>query len=215
MIATDLVIPYQVERASLRGRFLRFGPLLGRILDRHGYPPPVSALLGETMVLTALLGSTLKYEGAFTLQATGKGPVRIVIGDMTSAGEIRAYAQFDAEAVPFGFELDLGDLAGVGAFVRRRGVSDAPADGQPAGDARLTLRINDQVDLELEPSEEAADRLGRLQHCEVPPDAELRSGQEREVGAALEPEWAVLAPALGQDARRRSCGPRRARRGRA
>lgn len=64
MIATDLVIPYQVEHAGLRGRFLRFGPLLDRILDRHRYPPPVSALLGETLVLTALLGSTLKYLGS-------------------------------------------------------------------------------------------------------------------------------------------------------
>jgi molecular chaperone Hsp33 len=99
MTATDLVIPYQVERAGLRGRFLRFGPLLGRVLGRHGYPLPVSALLGETMVLTALLGSTLKYEGAFTLQANGKGPVRIVVADMTSAGELRAYAQFDTDAV--------------------------------------------------------------------------------------------------------------------
>jgi len=98
-IATDLVIPYQVESAGLRGRFLRFGPLLDRVLGRHGYPPLISTLLGETLVLTALLGSTLKYEGAFTLQANGKGPVRIVVGDMTRAGELRAYAQFDADAV--------------------------------------------------------------------------------------------------------------------
>ncbi len=99
MTATDFIIPYQVERARLRGRLLRLGPLLGRILDRHGYPPVVSALLGETMVLTALLGSTLKYQGTFTLQANGKGPVRIIVCDMTSTGELRAYAQFDADAV--------------------------------------------------------------------------------------------------------------------
>ena len=73
--------------------------MLDRILDRHRYPPPVSALLGETLVLTALLGSTLKYLGAFTLQANGKGPVRILVGDMTANGELRAYAQFDADAV--------------------------------------------------------------------------------------------------------------------
>jgi len=99
MIATDLVIPYQVERAGLRGRLLRLGPLLNRILKRHGYPPAVSFLLGEIVALTGLLGSTLKYDGAFTLQAHGKGPVRIVVADMTSDGELRAYAQFDREAV--------------------------------------------------------------------------------------------------------------------
>ena len=99
MIATDLVIPYQVERVGLRGRFLRFGPLLDQILDRHGYPTPIAILLAQTMALAALLGSTLKYEGAFTLQANGKGPVRIIVADLTSGGEVRAYAQFDAKAV--------------------------------------------------------------------------------------------------------------------
>ena len=99
MIATDLVIPYQVERAHLRGRFLRMGPALDRILARHAYPLPVAILLGETMVLAALLGSMLKFDGAFTLQAHGQGPMRIAVADMTSAGELRAYAQFDAEAV--------------------------------------------------------------------------------------------------------------------
>ena len=99
MIATDLVIPYRVERVGLRGRLLRFGPLLDQILARHGYPTPVAILLAETMALAALLGSTLKYEVAFTLQANGKGPVRIIVADLTSDGEIRAYAQFDAKAV--------------------------------------------------------------------------------------------------------------------
>ncbi|MDH3241233.1 MAG: Hsp33 family molecular chaperone HslO [Alphaproteobacteria bacterium] len=98
-IATDLVIPYQVERAGLRGRFLRVGPLLNRILERHGYPLPVALLVAETVVLTALLGSTLKFEGAFTLQAHGKGPVWLIVADMTSDGELRAYAQFSRKAV--------------------------------------------------------------------------------------------------------------------
>ena len=99
MMATDFVIPYQVERVGLRGRFLRFGPLLDHILDRHGYPIPVAILLAETMALTALLGSTLKYDVAFTLQANGEGPVRIAVAELTADGEIRAYAQFDAKAV--------------------------------------------------------------------------------------------------------------------
>lgn len=105
MIATDLVVPYQVESAGLRGRFLRIGPMLNRILERHGYPLPVATLLGETIVLTALLGSTLKFDGIFSLQAHGKGPVRILVADMTSEGELRAYAQFDRKAVAeFGSE---------------------------------------------------------------------------------------------------------------
>lgn len=99
MIAADLVIPYQVERAGLRGRFVRLGPLVEHILRRHDYPTSVSILLGETMALAAMLGSTLKYDGTFTLQANGKGPVRILVADLTSDGRMRAYAQFDGDAV--------------------------------------------------------------------------------------------------------------------
>ena len=96
-LADNLVLPFQVESAGLRGRFVRLGPLLTEILARHDYPAPVSALLAELVVLTALLGSALKYDGVFTLQTSGKGPVSILVADMTSDGTLRGYAQFDAE----------------------------------------------------------------------------------------------------------------------
>lgn len=98
-LADNLVLPFQVERASLRGRFVRLGPLLSEVLGRHDYPEPVARLLAELTVLTALLGSALKYDGVFTLQTSGKGPISILVADMTSQGEMRAYAQFDAARI--------------------------------------------------------------------------------------------------------------------
>jgi molecular chaperone Hsp33 len=95
----DVVLPFQVEGASLRGRFARLGPLIDTILRRHDYPLPVSLLLGELVALTAILGSALKYDGVFTLQVSGRGPVSILVADMTSAGALRGYAQFDADAI--------------------------------------------------------------------------------------------------------------------
>lgn len=91
----DLLLPFQIEASGLRGRLVRFGPLLDDILARHAYPEPVAHLLAETVVLTALLASALKYEGVFTLQAKGDGPVRLVVADVTSDGAIRANAMFD------------------------------------------------------------------------------------------------------------------------
>jgi molecular chaperone Hsp33 len=98
-LAEDLVLPFRVERAGLRGRFVRVGPLLTEILARHDYPVAVSHLLAELIVLTATLGSALKYDGIFTLQTSGSGPVSILVADMTTAGAVRAYAQFDARRV--------------------------------------------------------------------------------------------------------------------
>lgn len=95
--AENLVLPFRVESAALRGRFVRVGPLLTDILSRHDYPEPVAMLLAELTALTALLGSALKFEGVFTLQTNGKGPVSILVADMTSDGDLRAYAQFDRD----------------------------------------------------------------------------------------------------------------------
>lgn len=97
--ADDLVLPFQIEASGLRGRLVRFGPLLDDILGRHAYPEPVAHLLAETVVLTALLASALKYEGVFTLQAKGDGPVRLVVADVTSDGTVRANAMFDETRV--------------------------------------------------------------------------------------------------------------------
>lgn len=96
-VAVDLVQPFQVEQAGLRGRLVRLGPMLDRIIAGHEYPAAVAALLAEMTALAALLASVLKYDGVFTLQAKGKGPVRILVADVTSDGIMRAYAQFDAE----------------------------------------------------------------------------------------------------------------------
>lgn len=95
----DLVQPFQIEASRLRGRMVRLGPELDDILNRHAYPEPVARFLAETLALAVLLSSMLKYEGVFTLQTKGDGPISLMVADVTSVGDLRAYAQFDEEAL--------------------------------------------------------------------------------------------------------------------
>jgi molecular chaperone Hsp33 len=95
----DAVIPFQVEPLDVRGRAVQIGPMLDTILDRHKYPEPVSRLLAETVVLTVLLGTALKFEGKFILQTQTDGPVSMIVTDYTTPGSVRAYARYDADAV--------------------------------------------------------------------------------------------------------------------
>ena len=97
--ADDTILPFQVEALDLRGRVVRFGPAIDTILSRHNYPVPVAKLLGEAIVLTVLLGSTLKFEGRFILQTQSDGPVRMLVIDYTTPGKVRACARFDAARV--------------------------------------------------------------------------------------------------------------------
>src|SRR3954464_14166602 len=97
--ADDTILPFQVEALDLRGRVVRFGPAIDTILSRHNYPVPVAKLLGEAIVLTVLLGSTLKFEGRFILQTQSDGPVRMLVIDYTTPDKVRACARFDAARV--------------------------------------------------------------------------------------------------------------------
>ena len=91
--ADDSVLPFQVEGLNLRGRIARLGPALDTILRQHAYPRPVSHLLAEAIALAAAVGSSLKFDGVFSVQAKGNGPVKLLVVDVTSAGHLRGYAQ--------------------------------------------------------------------------------------------------------------------------
>src|SRR4051795_13252489 len=92
----DAVLPFEVAALDLRGRLTRLGPSLDDILNKHDYPPAVGKLLGEAIVLTTLLGSSLKFDGRFILQTRTDGPVSFLIVDFQAPDKLRAYARFDA-----------------------------------------------------------------------------------------------------------------------
>ncbi len=96
--ADDLIQPYQIEASAIRGRLVRLGPALDEMLTRHDYPDAIAAMLGKALALAVLLAAALKYKGIFTLQTKGNGPLSLLVADVTSAGDLRGYAQFDAEA---------------------------------------------------------------------------------------------------------------------
>lgn len=95
----DAVLPYAVEPLDVRGRAVYLGPTLDRILDRHDYPVSVSRLLAEAVTLVTLLGTSLKFDGRFTLQTQTDGPVSMLVVDFQTPDGVRACAKFDAKAV--------------------------------------------------------------------------------------------------------------------
>lgn len=93
----DLLRPFQLERSHLRGRLVRLSDTVDYVLKAHDYPPAVSDLLGQLLVLAGALAGGLKFEGSFSLQIRGDGPVGLLVADCTNDGQMRGYASFDAE----------------------------------------------------------------------------------------------------------------------
>ncbi|MBA47621.1 MAG: Hsp33 family molecular chaperone HslO [Paracoccus sp. (in: a-proteobacteria)] len=99
----DTVLPFQLDRSSIRGRVARLDGVLDHILSRHDYPAPVSALVAELALLTALIGPTIKLRWKLSLQVRGNGAVRTIAADFYAPASqdeparIRAWASFDAD----------------------------------------------------------------------------------------------------------------------
>ncbi|HYI63809.1 MAG TPA: Hsp33 family molecular chaperone HslO [Allosphingosinicella sp.] len=96
--ALDAAIGFALPARHARGRLVRLGPVLDEILSAHDYPPPVAGILAEALVLTALLGATLKDAGGqLTLQAqTESGGIDLLVADYRD-GELRGYVRFDMD----------------------------------------------------------------------------------------------------------------------
>ena len=66
-------------------------------LSRHAYSDAVSVALGEALVLVALLGSALKFDGQLILQTKTDGPLGLLVADYMAPGKLRGYAGADPD----------------------------------------------------------------------------------------------------------------------
>lgn len=103
----DRILGFSVGARNVRGRVVRLDTALNAVLTAHAYPAPLARLLGEALVMTALLGSLLREdEGQLTLQAQSKGGfVDLLVCDYR-AGAVRGYLHHDATRdLPEGADL--------------------------------------------------------------------------------------------------------------
>ena len=126
----DIVTPFEVKPLDVRGRVVRLGPSVTDLLQQHDYPDAVSGVLAEAIALTALLGTSLKFDGRFILQTQTDGAIDMLVVDFMTPGRIRAYARFDEAAV---------------AAVAAEGPADATAF---LGKGHLAMTVDQGADME-------------------------------------------------------------------
>ena len=88
----DFIRPFMIDANGLHGRLVRLGPALHAPLSAHDYPEPVAVLLGEALAVVSGLSAGLNFEGVFSIQARGDGPVKMLVADVTTDGAIRGFA---------------------------------------------------------------------------------------------------------------------------
>ena len=114
----DRLLAFSLPDRHARGRVVRLGPVLDKILGAHAYAPAIRHLLAEALVVTGLLGGLLKRAGSqLTLQAqTEGGVVELLVCDYRD-GELRGYVKHDLERLSaLGRDPSLAALFGKGSL---------------------------------------------------------------------------------------------------
>jgi len=161
----DRVLPFQVDNLDIRGRVIRLGASVNKILNAHNYPKPIADILSEAMGLTVALASGMKYDGVFSFQAIsegdGAGPIKALVSDITSEGGLRGYAGFDVDKLAaLGADVDVNveTLLGTGrlAFTVDQGKHMQPyqgitgLEGQSLSEcAHAYFKNSEQIDTEF------------------------------------------------------------------
>ncbi|HEX3652283.1 MAG TPA: Hsp33 family molecular chaperone HslO [Rhizomicrobium sp.] len=130
--AADFVLPFSMPELGVRGRVVRLEAVSERALSAHELPERAGRLLGEGLVLTAMLGSSIKLDGRLTLQTKGSGPLDLLTVDYYGADEARVCAGLRGYA-----RVDAGKLAQLGP--------EAGAFERLVGDGVLAISIEPRV----------------------------------------------------------------------
>jgi molecular chaperone Hsp33 len=131
----NIVLPFQLERPNVRGRFTRLDSVIENILEQHNYPSIVEALITEATVLTVLIGQMIKLNWRLSLQIRGDGPIRLIATDYYGPSEeglpaqIRAYASYDKEKIDINSDPFTQIGTGYFAVIINQGKNMSPYQG--------------------------------------------------------------------------------------
>ena len=90
---------FQLDNSPVRGRAVHLGEALDQAIGHDRYPVEVARVLGEAMMISALVARALKFQGRLIIQChgTNDGAISLLMADCTSDGFIRGYARCDAD----------------------------------------------------------------------------------------------------------------------
>lgn len=93
MVDGDQLRRFLFEHSPVRGYLVRLDASWRATIEHHAYPQAVRDVLGEAMAATALVASTLKFDGQLTLQVQGEGPMHLLVTQCSSQLALRGVAR--------------------------------------------------------------------------------------------------------------------------
>ncbi|MEL7451084.1 MAG: Hsp33 family molecular chaperone HslO [Pseudomonadota bacterium] len=119
----DTLKRFVFENFDVRGKLVHLDAAWRAMMATTDYPETIRALLGEAAAATALLASTIKFDGRLTLQVQGGGDLSLLVVQCSSGLALRGMASWQGDN-PQG---DFASLVGDGRMVF---TIDANSEGQ-------------------------------------------------------------------------------------
>lgn len=107
VLVEDVLHRFVLERAGVRGVFVRLGPAWREVAGRAAYPAPLRELLGQSLAASALLTGNIKLEGALSIELKSRGALRLLFAECSDQGRLRGLARWSE---PLPEPLDLSAL---------------------------------------------------------------------------------------------------------
>lgn len=192
----NYVTIFQLEGAGVRGRAIYLNEALNRAIGTDRYPEEISKLLGEAMMIAAIVARSLKFKGRLIVQChgTNEGAVSLLVADCTTEGGIRGYARWDEAQLKM-IKLD----------------NRNPDAKTLLGGGTFSMTIDQGADMDQYQGLAAIDGASLAQSAEhyfaqseqIPTCVKLACGQVQTPGGA--PEWSgggvMIQRIAGDDAR--------------
>lgn len=95
MVYKDYLQRILFEEIGARCVYVRLEKVVEEVLSRGDYSPGEARLIGEALLVVALMSSGLKFSGRISLQLRGPGPLRLLLADCSDAGGLRGMVAWD------------------------------------------------------------------------------------------------------------------------
>ena len=93
----DSIRRFHFPELDIRGEITRLDETWAAVNAAHDYPLPVQRLLGELLAATALLANTIKLDATLTVQASGDGPLAVLMAECRNGETLRGIARLRGE----------------------------------------------------------------------------------------------------------------------
>ena len=95
MASRDQFQRFIFDTSQVRGAWVQLGQSYQQISTQAPYPEAIRNLLGEALVASVLMSSSLKFKGTLSLQAHGEAALRTLMAECSHDRHIRGLARFD------------------------------------------------------------------------------------------------------------------------